>query len=306
MFLANKKIYLMVLNRLIGLKEKDLLSIIPELDIIANVEPIFIFTKPSADITPDVWLKLANEINNRFDEAAGFVILHGIDNLLYTSAALSFLLQNLTKPIIFTGSQNLPDTKKPETRANLINAVSAATCGLNEIALMFGNRLLRANQSVCAIEKSLNIFSAPPSATLGRIDFSIRIFEKSILKNKGKIKLFKNLYTNIGIIEAGSISWLNPTQLFKDKKGIIINAGTYQNLPSGFMTWIKKVSSTTPVLVWTKQVNTKIFDSESILLINNMTWETTVAKFMWALAQNKQIKKIKKLMITNIAGEIMK
>ena len=84
-------------------KQKDWLKSMPELGIIADVEPVFVFDQNSVDITPAVWIKLAQEIHQRMDQATGFVVLHSVDNLLYTAAALSFMLQNLTKPIIFTG-----------------------------------------------------------------------------------------------------------------------------------------------------------------------------------------------------------
>ena len=84
-------------------KQKDWLKSMPELGIIADVEPVFVFDQNSVDITPAVWIKLAQEIHKRMNDATGFVVLHSVDNLLYTAAALSFMLQNLTKPISFTG-----------------------------------------------------------------------------------------------------------------------------------------------------------------------------------------------------------
>ena len=295
----------MVTSQPVGIKKKDWLDSMPELGIIADVQPVFVFQKLSADITPDVWVKLAREIYNNFDKAAGFVVLHGADNLLYTSSALSFLLQNLTKPIIFTGSHGL-DTKKQEVRANLINATQGATSGLNEVALMFGNRLLRANIASQGIEESLNIFTTPINGVLGRIDFSIRIFDQAITKNKGKVRLFDKINDKVEIIQSSPV--INLKALAKrvtDKEGIIVNMSNYQDLPQDLMFFLEKITTDIPVIVWTNQPQVKILAPKNVLLINNLTWETTVVKFMWVLGQTKSIKQIKELMGKEVAGEII-
>lgn len=306
MFPATKKVYLMITSQPAGSKKKDWLASMPELGIIADVHPVFVFPKSSADITPEVWVKLAREIYQSFDKAAGFVVLHGVDNLLYTSSALSFLLQNLTKPIIFTGSHGLPDIKKQEARANLINAFQSATCGLNEVALMFGNRLLRANQAGQGIEESLNVFTTPIEGILGRIDFSIRIFDQAITKNKGKIKLFDKLSNKIEIIQSSPVISLKAlSERVADKEGIIVNMSQYQNLSQDLMFFLEKITADIPVVIWTNQPQAKILASKNVLLINNLTWETAVVKFMWVLGQTKSIRQVKELMAKEIVGEII-
>ncbi len=301
-----KKIYLMVSSQLPGLQRQDFLDQMPELNIIADVEPVFIFNQPAADVTLGVWIKLAKEIHQRLDRADGFIIIHGVDNLLYTSSALSFLLQNLTKPVVFTGGQGIIDSKKLEIRANLINAVQTTTFNLTEVYLMFGNRLLRANQAQQSLERSLNVFTAPDSGILGRIDFSIRIFDKVVLKNKGKTKFFDQLSDKIEIIKISPT--LNLKTLAKrlaDREGIIVNAEYYQNLPQDLLFLFEKITPDIPVVIWTNQIGSPIIAPKNILLINNMTWETTVTKFMWALTQGKSLAKIKELMQKGIAGEII-
>lgn len=281
----------------------------PEVNIIANIEPVFIFGKSSIDITPDIWIKLANEIHKRTKDAAGFVIVHGVGNVLYTSSALGFLLQNLTKPIIFTGSQFIKDdedNKKVGLRANLINAIQISTYDFSEIGLMFSNRLLRANQSSHQVQGNLNIFTAPEEAMLGRIDFSVRLVEKNIIKNKGKTRLFNELNKNIEIINLSPmLSLKDLAQKTAHKQGIIVNGGMYHKLPENLNNFFEKVSKDKPVLVWSKSIQGQIIGARNILVVNNMTWETTVTKFMWALAKTKNIKKIKELMNKDISGEIM-
>lgn len=288
-------------------KQKDWLSAMPELGIIADVEPVFVFDQNSVDITPDIWIKLAQEIHKRMDEATGFVVLHSVDNLLYTSAALSFMLQNLTKPIIFTGGFfNETKNKKVDIRANLINASQAAGFNFSEVSIMFGNRLLRANNSTRATDESLNLFASPANAILGRIDFSIRIFDKVVAKNKGKTKLYDELENNIEIVKIGPT--INLKELYKrlaDKKGVIVKAGKYAALPTDLMFILEKVTADIPVVIWSKTLEQNSIAPKNILLVNDMTWESTLLKFMWALVQSNNTKKVKQLMGSDIAGETL-
>lgn len=303
----NKKIFLMICGLSLAGKHKDWLKSMPELGIIADVEPIFVFDQNSVDITPAVWIKLAQEIHQRMDQATGFVVLHSVDNLLYTAAALSFMLQNLTKPIIFTGGFfNETKNKKVDIRANLINASQAAGFNFSEVGIMFGNRLLRANNASRATDQSLNLFATPNNAILGRIDFSIRIFDKAVAKNKGKTKLYDELENNIEIVKIEPI--INLQELSKrlvDKKGVIVKAGKYAALPIDLMFILEKLTSDIPIIIWSKVLEPTSVASKNILLVNNMTWESTLLKFMWALTQSSNIKKVKQLIGNDVAGEIL-
>ena len=307
MVVKSKKVYLMVCGQVFDGKQRDWLKNMPELGIIANVEPVFVFEKNSADITPEIWIKLAEEINSRIDEASGFVVLHGIDNILYTASVLSFLLQNLIRPIVFTGGQLKPvGNKKIDIRANIINAAQAASFEFSEIGLMFGNRLLRANQASRSSDDSLNIFVTPPSGILGRIDFSIRIFDKVVHKNKGKTKLYSELNNNIEIVKVGpTLSLKDLAKRLADRDGVIVKAGKYESLPADLMFLLEKVTKDTPVVIWSKVLEHSVMAPKNFLLVNNMTWEATLTKFMWVLAQTNSLKKVKELMSQDLAGEIL-
>ena len=288
-------------------KQKDWLKSMPELDIIAEVEPVFVFNQNSVDISTDIWTKLAQEIYSRMDEAAGFVVLHGLDNLLYTSAALSFMLQNLTKPIIFTGGLfDQTKNKKIDIRANLINAAQAASLDFTEVGLMFGNRLLRANQSSIAADETLNLFVAPDTAILGRIDFSIRIFDKLVAKNTGKTTLFDKLNANIEVVKISPLINLKDlTQRLTDKQGVIIKAGKFQSIPADIMFILEKVTADLPIVIWSKVIQPSAVSPKNLIIINNITWESTLTKFIWALGQSREIKTVKQLMSDEVAQEIL-
>ena len=301
-----KKVYLLICGDFPELSPDNILHKLSELNIIVEVVPIFVFTKHTSNITPTDWLKIVGEIKKNYNKADGFVFLHQVDNLLYTAAAISFLLQNLSKPVVFTGAQDENSANKSGMKANLINASQAVNQGIKEVSLIFGNKLLRANQSIQVKDETLNTFVTPLEGLLGRIDFSIRTFDKVLWKNRGEFKIFEKLNTNIEVFDLSPVLDIKDlTQRFSKKSGIVINARMYKKLPEDLLFVLEKINKETPVVVWNrklKEINTK---AENIILVNNITWQTTVVKMMWVLAQENNLKKIKALMSKNVTGEIL-
>jgi len=306
---TRKKICLLISSAVPGINNSriiDWLEQMPELNIVADIEPVLVFNQEAVNIGPAVWIKLAEEIKKRLNQFSGFVVLHGTDNLLYTSSALSFLLPNINKPVVFTGGPSQMGTKQPGLKANLINALQVASFNFGEVCLMFGNRLLRANQSSQTKEESLNIFSAPNNATIGRIDFSIRIFEKLVRQSKGPVKLFNKLDTNIEIIEINPfIDFKSLTKIVSGRDGIIINAGCCQNFPEALLSLFEKIDRDIPIVVWSQVIQGPVLGLKNLILINNLTWPAATVKFMWVLSQVRSVVKVKELMSKDVAGEIM-
>ena len=99
----------------------------------------------SSDMTPDDWQCIADDIKAQYDHYDGFVILHGTDTMAFTASALSFMFENLTKPVIVTGSQIPLEALRSDGQINLLNALYlAANYPVNEVGLFFNNRLYRA------------------------------------------------------------------------------------------------------------------------------------------------------------------
>ncbi|VEA35463.1 asparaginase [Salmonella enterica subsp. enterica] len=99
----------------------------------------------SSDMTPEDWQHIAADIKAHYDEYDGFVILHGTDTMAFTASALSFMLENLGKPVIVTGSQIPLAELRSDGQINLLNALYvAANYPVNEVTLFFNNRLFRA------------------------------------------------------------------------------------------------------------------------------------------------------------------
>jgi L-asparaginase len=115
-----------------------LLEKIPELKRLAEIDLLPIANVDSSNLQPDLWLRIARAVYQRIDAYEGFVVTHGTDTLCYTSAALSFILQELPKPVILTGAQLPLEDIGTDARSNLINAVRLAASDIAEVAVVFG------------------------------------------------------------------------------------------------------------------------------------------------------------------------
>ncbi|TFH48232.1 MAG: asparaginase, partial [Bacteroidia bacterium] len=121
----------------------------------------------SSDVSPDVWNKLALTIAERYDEFDGFVVLHGTDTMAFSASALSFMLGNLEKPVIFTGAQLPIGMLRTDGKENLITAIEIAAAKENgvplvpEVCIYFEYRLLRGNRTTKRSAEHFNAFASP-------------------------------------------------------------------------------------------------------------------------------------------------
>ncbi|MBT8319584.1 MAG: asparaginase, partial [Gramella sp.] len=133
----------------------ELLQNIPELKILEHDIETLSFDDPidSSNMNPENWEKIATTINEHYAEYDGFVVLHGSDTMSYTASALSFMFENLTKPIIFTGSQLPIGDLRTDAKENLITSIQIAGLQKNgrpvisEVGLYFEYKLYRANRT---------------------------------------------------------------------------------------------------------------------------------------------------------------
>lgn len=140
----------------------------------------------SSDVEPSIWQALARLIKEEYDRYDGFVVLHGTDTMAYSASALSFMLDNLRKPVIFTGSQLPIGRPRTDGKENLISAVEIASAKDNngeakvpEVCIYFNSKLLRGNRSTKINATGFDAFSSPnypPLATAGiHIDYDDRV-----------------------------------------------------------------------------------------------------------------------------------
>jgi L-asparaginase len=126
--------------------------------------------------TPEDWQRIADDIRANYDKYDGFVILHGTDTMAYTASALSFMLENLGKPVIVTGSQIPLAELRSDGQSNLLNALHiAANYPINEVTLFFNNKLIRGNRSTKSHADGFDAFSSPNLPPLLEAGINIQI-----------------------------------------------------------------------------------------------------------------------------------
>jgi L-asparaginase len=217
----------------------------------------------SSNIDPGVWTKMAEIIEEGYSQYDGFVILHGTDTMAYSASALSFMLENLRKPVIFTGSQLPIGLLRTDGRDNLITAIEIAAARGNsgpavpEVCIYFDNKLTRGNRTTKMSAEHFDAFASPNYPPLAEVGLHLKYFKNLIRcipedkrltvhnsfdNNVAILKLFPGINRNLiraiinteglrGLIvetfgsgNAPTYSWfLDELRSFIDKGGIILN-----------------------------------------------------------------------------------
>lgn len=152
---------------------KVLYKEIPELGNIAELTTYPLFFEDSSDLNASHWIQLANCVETHYKDFDGFVILHGTDTMAYSASALSFGLKNLSKPVIFTGSQLPISSIRSDARRNLVNAIELATMPFKEVGICFNDALYRGNRATKMSIGDFNAFDSPNIPPLADIGIQI-------------------------------------------------------------------------------------------------------------------------------------
>lgn len=163
----------------------------------------------SSDVEPGLWVRLAEIIRDRYDDYDGFVILHGTDTMAYSASALSFMLENLSKPVIFTGSQLPVGRPRTDGKENLISSVEIAvaknpdgTAVVPEVCIFFNSQLLRGNRSTKADSTSFHAFRSPNYPPLATAGIDILYNDKHIMRPASEpFRINTTLDTRVSILK---------------------------------------------------------------------------------------------------------
>ena len=162
----------------------------------------------SSDMNPERWAELAGIIEKNYEDFDGFVVLHGSDTMAYTASALSFMLENLNKPVIFTGSQLPLGVLRTDGRENFITAIELAAATedntplIPEVCIYFENHLLRANRTTKYNAENFNAFVSPNYPALAEVGVYIKYNRHQILKpNFKKLKVHKAMDNPVAILK---------------------------------------------------------------------------------------------------------
>ena len=165
----------------------------------------------SSDVEPSLWVDLAQLIHDKYEEYDGFVILHGTDTMAYSASTLSFMLEGLTKPVVFTGSQLPIGVPRTDGKENLISAVEIAAAKdseghafVPEVAICFDSQLLRGNRSTKYSAEAFNAFASPNCPPLAEAGINIRYNSDLIRKPvywDAQLRVQTHLDTRVSILK---------------------------------------------------------------------------------------------------------
>lgn len=282
----------------------------------------------SSNIQPDFWVRLVNIIESNYQLYDGFVILHGTDTMAYSASALSFMLENLSKPVVFTGSQLPIGMLRTDGKENLISAIEIAAATKNnqplvpEVSIFFENQLLRGNRTTKHNAEHFNAFRSfnyPPLAEAG---INIKYNTPAIHYPAKNLNLFAHtkLDTNVGVLKIFpgiSESFLDNVLKISGLRSIVIETFGSGNAPTAawFLTKIEAAIKKGLIVLNVSQCQAGSVEMEKYetgLLLKGIgvisgydtTFEAAVTKLFFLQGQYSDNKSIIQKLSTSLSGEI--
>ncbi|WNN42593.1 MULTISPECIES: asparaginase [Winslowiella] len=275
----------------------------------------------SSDMTPEDWQSIADDIQKNYHSYDGFVILHGTDTMAFTASALSFMLENLAKPVIVTGSQIPLAELRSDGQQNLLNALFvAANYPINEVTLFFNNTLFRGNRTTKAHADGFNAFDSPNLAPLLEAGIHIRrLNTPSTPQGEGELIVHPTSPQPIGVVTIypGISAEVVRNFLRQPVKALILRSYGVGNAPQNaeFINELKDAAARGIVVVNLTQcmsgkVNMGGYATGNALahagVISgfDLTVEAALTKLHFLLSQNFSTDEVRQLMQSNLRGEL--
>jgi L-asparaginase len=304
-------------NQIPELKKFDV-----ELNSISFKHPI-----DSSDMHPDIWVQIVEIIQKNYIAYDGFVILHGSDTMSFTASALSFMLEDLAKPVVLTGSQLPIGTIRTDGKENLITAIEIAAAKRNgkpiiaEVCVYFEYKLYRGNRTLKFNSEHFDAFKSPNYPHLAEAGVEISYNQMAIAKPSAKpLKVHTQLNNDIavlhlfpGISKKITTTILNATGV---KAVVLLTFGAGNSTTKEWFVTELKAAIKKGIIIYNVtqcqqgRVVQGMYQTSShlkqigVIGGQDITFESAVTKLMFVLGQKLPKEKTKKLLESNLRGEI--
>ena len=312
----------------------QILDEVPEIRKFAFKIDTYSFEPPidSSDVEPSLWQDLARLIKEKYEDYDGFIILHGTDTMSYSASALSFMLDGLTKPVIFTGSQLPIGVPRTDGKENLISAVEIASAkdeeghpAVPEVCVCFDSLLMRGNRSTKVNSEVFRAFQSPNFPPLAEAGINIRYNNEYIRKPND---WYQSLTINTELDTRVSILKIHPgitpevvrnILCGKDTRAIIMETYGSGNAPTRdwFLDIVKESSAMNKIIVNVTQclagtvnmniyANGKALERAGVIDGYDSTTKSALAKLFYLMGKSRDNEWVKAMMSRNLKGEISK
>jgi len=281
----------------------------------------------SSNMNPEVWIKIAQKIKDNYEDYDGFVVLHGSDTMAYTASALSFLLENLNKPVVFTGSQLPLGVLRTDGRENLITAIEIAaatddeTPVVPEVCIYFENHLMRANRTTKYNAENFNAFISGNLPLLAEVGIYIKYNRNIILKpNFKKLKAHNKMDAGVAVLKLFpgiSREFIESFFSIKGLVGVVMESFGSGNAPSEdwFINALKSAIDNGIIILNVTQCmsgavehgkyETSIrLDEIGVISGKDITSEAALTKMMYLFGEGHTNETVKRLLNRSLRGEM--